>query len=308
MSWSKIGGLALAAVGGLALASASHDAVGAESQRCVTVYTEPFNTHIRTGMGTATSATVPLSVNVDGTSTTSAVTLQVFPSASPPRVQCSIDFGGGDTWSFGANMTPVTAHTYSFTTADSFVGTGIYAGATGSLTFARSTGPSWLVTNSTVGGPNVLEWGVTGTVCIPPDVTEDVCENGKPASLLLRYTGEGPSGTSHSQDAGNVVVTGDANFATPVRIRVTDRRKPFDSKARVYFDGTVALNGLYTVDGTALGLRNIRSTTFVYIFDGSGNLLESDEFHTSCSQPLETGDKYGSTELVDFTTAAKKGK
>jgi len=128
----------------------------------------------------------------------------------------------------------------------------------------------------------------------------DQCDNGKAARLTMLYTGNNV--ISHSQDAGKVVVDPES-IAAPgsAFIVATDKSDPNDSKARIYFSGTVALGDSFLIDALNAGQSKLTSRTHVFIYDSEGgNLLQSIEFHTSCSQPLELGDQYGNIQLVGF--------
>ena len=126
------------------------------------------------------------------------------------------------------------------------------------------------------------------------------CADGKPQVLMMIYTGEDCSATSHTQDPDKVSCDGDPSFTGPVRIRATDKENPFDSKAKVWFDDDVALNELFGIDATNAGEIKLKAATFVTIWGGTGTVLQTLEFHTSCSQPLNVGDQFGSLILDQF--------
>ena len=130
---------------------------------------------------------------------------------------------------------------------------------------------------------------------LPPS---DCCENGKPVVLFMQYTGEDCSATSNTQDEGKVSCEGDPAFAPTVFVRATDKEDPFDTGGRIYFEGDVDLNATFAIDATVAGEDKLSSNTFVHVFDLAGNLLQTIEFHTSCSQDLFTGDQFGSVLLV----------
>lgn len=301
MIWSKVAGLALALVGGVLVTSAAVHAADASTERCVSLFTEPLGDYVRTGLGSGTTGTSTVAINLDGASTSAQVTIS---AVSSTRLQVVLDFGGGDMFQVGADLTPVNSSVSTFGAADSFVGAGIFAGGSANLTFQVGGLSEYITGSPASDGPNLAEWHMDGTVCFAPPPPEDeaVCANGKPATMLLRYTGEDPSASDNSQTPDKAYAIGDPAFASPVRIRVSDRRKLFDSKARVYFDALVPLNGTFTVDSAVVGDTHVRSTTVVHILDLNGNLLQYVEFHTSCSQPLFTGDQFGSIVLEDFTT------
>jgi hypothetical protein len=84
----------------------------------------------------------------------------------------------------------------------------------------------------------------------------------------------------------------------PVRILVTDKDDPWDTGAKVFLD-TGEPAGVYegdVVEAVAAngGENTLRSDTFVYVFDSAGLLAQSLKIHTSCSQPLSLGDRFGS--------------
>lgn len=167
---------------------------------------------------------------------------------------------------------------------------------------------------STVVGTPVDDGGST----VGPDVTDedpshyfvpappvDVCES-KPVLLTMVYTGDGPDATSHSQDDGKVNVVGDPEDAALVRIIALDKDELDDKKAKIWFDGTVALGESFDIDGNNGDgkKKKLGSKTFVLVLDADGNLLQHIEFHTSCSQPLSLGDQFGSVELTGFVAAS----
>ncbi len=132
--------------------------------------------------------------------------------------------------------------------------------------------------------------------------SSEICSS-KPVTLTMRYTGDGDDATSHSQDSSKVNVDGDPNDTSPVRILVTDKENPSDNRAKVFFDGPVVLGDTFVIDADNAGQNKLGSKTFVFIYRivGGEILLQSIEFHTSCSQPLFLGNQFGSVQLVGFT-------
>ena len=134
--------------------------------------------------------------------------------------------------------------------------------------------------------------------CYDEPGTSELCDTyGKPKALTMLYTGDWPEATLHAQDEGKVVVVGDPMGATPVHIIASENS---DGTGFIYFDDEVELGGTFTIDAANAGEAKLRSKTFVLVSDLLGNLLQSVEFHTSCSQPLLLGDQYGSVQLVEF--------
>ena len=157
--------------------------------------------------------------------------------------------------------------------------------------------------------------------CVEPDIhlekliqvvpvpVDDVCDVlGKPQILTMLYTGGNTQ--DHAQEIPKKAdVTGDAPLG-PVRIRVTNKKDPFDSKAKVYI-GELAVAHLaeFDINADAIGKDNLESTTYVFIYPPDGGPLSSLEplqvvkFHTSCSQFLSIGDQFGGVQLVRFENA-----
>ncbi|MHC5005628.1 MAG: DUF7467 domain-containing protein, partial [Planctomycetota bacterium] len=126
------------------------------------------------------------------------------------------------------------------------------------------------------------------------------CEYGKPRVLTMEYNGLDCGATSHMQDPGKVSCDDYGPLTDTVFILSTNKANPADSSAKVWFSGVVTLGQLYDIDAANAGLARLENATFVHVFDGEGGtLLQSTEFHTSCSQPLAVGDQYGASLLVD---------
>jgi hypothetical protein len=136
-----------------------------------------------------------------------------------------------------------------------------------------------------------------GPICELPDPGDDFCDGTKIGTLTVQYTGEDCSATSTGQDESKVSCAGDPLDADPVHVVARN-----DNGDRVWFDGIVSLGGEFTLDSASAGESKLENATFVDVFDvDTGALLQSVEFHTSCSQPLFAGDQFGSILLVSFT-------
>jgi hypothetical protein len=94
-----------------------------------------------------------------------------------------------------------------------------------------------------------------------------------------------------------VTCSGDPQFASPVHIVASNRA---DLTDKIWFDGTVDLDGTFVIDATNAGANSLSADTYVSIFDASDELLQQIRFHSSCSQPLLEGDQFGSLVLVGF--------
>ena len=124
--------------------------------------------------------------------------------------------------------------------------------------------------------------------------SDDLCEEGRARCLTFVYRGNDCAGSLHDQGS-DVACAGTPNFLTEVIIMVTDRRG-----RDVFFHDTVSLGEPFTIDGSFTRSRKVAPTTVVEIFDLGGNLLQEVRFHTSCSQPLRLGDRFGAVELVGY--------
>ena len=118
----------------------------------------------------------------------------------------------------------------------------------------------------------------------------------------MRYLGGAVD--SNSQAPGSVVITGDPAGTTPVRLIASEEP---GGNGEVFFDGTVNLGDLFVVDHAAMPPPNAIPVTHLTVISPGGVVLQYVEFHTSCSQPLILGDRYGSVELVGFTNYAGEG-
>ncbi len=140
---------------------------------------------------------------------------------------------------------------------------------------------------------------VIKTCFVAPPSGGDDCQ-GKVVSMVLEYTGLGCAASNNTQDAKKVSCAGDAAGAEPVDILVVDKKKT----GRIYADVTgVSIGGSILAAAVNAGKAEFAGDTRVMIFDsGSGALLEELTFHTSCSQPLNVGDQFGSMTLTELTT------
>ena len=124
------------------------------------------------------------------------------------------------------------------------------------------------------------------------------CARGKPCRLVLRYTGDDCSVTSHNQDPSKVFCAGDPAHALVVMIRASDDDDPNAANALVWFQGLVNLDTTFDLEAALGGENKLKAETHLHIFDATGTtLLQQLEFHTSCSQPLAIGNRFGAVTL-----------
>lgn len=139
------------------------------------------------------------------------------------------------------------------------------------------------------------EMNVTKVGCVL--VPRQDCK-GKVIRMTLQYTGQGCDAGSHNQVGDKVSCTGDPNGAEPVDIVVSNKKG-----SRVWAYATdVSVGDLIFADAANAGKDELESETMVKVFDAGGALLQEIKFYTSCSQPLNVGDQFGSMLLVSLTT------
>ena len=151
--------------------------------------------------------------------------------------------------------------------------------------------------------PCEAEDSTTITVVDPPP-DPNICRDGtKIATLLVEYTADGCSVTSHSQDAKKVSCNTFGNLPDTVFIRASKDSDP-NKRDTIWFEGNVSLNSTFGIDAGNAGDDKLASNTYVFIFSSEGGtLLQSLMFHTSCSQPLNFGDQFGSIRVLGFVAA-----
>ncbi|MEQ9409859.1 MAG: SdrD B-like domain-containing protein, partial [Fuerstiella sp.] len=220
---------------------------------------------------------------------------------NPVLVSGDTDLDGvldlNETWIFEASRT-VTAGWYTnlgSVSADDDQGTTV-TDQDGSSHFGFNPAPTIDVEKFTLG--------------LTADATQsvDLCDElGKPHQLSFVYTGGGEDATSTAQPADKFEVTGDPNDAATVRIVSSKESDPTKvGPDNTFFDGEVNLNEAFTVDVANAGLSSFGSHTYVYILSAGGSLLDSADilqtvdYHTSCSAPIVLGDVLGGITLIGY--------
>ena len=113
--------------------------------------------------------------------------------------------------------------------------------------------------------------------------------DGKLKALVLRYVGGDCSNTTNWQE-GKVTCSGDAALNGPVRLVIT---KDASELTVVPDDESVMIGDEVTV----IANTELRADTQFDIVQG-GAVLQSLKIHTSCSQSLRLGDRFGGFQLV----------
>jgi len=123
------------------------------------------------------------------------------------------------------------------------------------------------------------------------------CEGKLEAIALCYLGGSCPEPPHNTQPIDKQSCSGDAGAVQPVRIVITD------GGSKIFLDQSdVEINDLVTATAANAGKNDFSSNTVFEIFDESGGLIQSGNFHTSCSQPLNLGDQFGSLQVVGMQT------
>jgi len=141
-----------------------------------------------------------------------------------------------------------------------------------------------------------------------PIAGEIMCNDyayGKPVELTMKYTGGGADATDTIQDPGKYAVTDEPGFepyeALVDIIATSASNLACASPGNTFFSGEVVLGEEFVLDvDNAACLDRFRSNTYIYIMDTESNLLQTVQYHTSCSAPIQLGDVVGGIEVNGF--------
>ena len=136
----------------------------------------------------------------------------------------------------------------------------------------------------------------------PDDLTceSELCKAlpGKPKKLTFKYVGGGEEDSDFTMDEKKVIIKGNAQNRSPVRVRVVDKDTPFHNKAKIFFDKPISLDDTFMVNADNSNNDKLPSEITVFFLDTDGNVLQSITLHTSCSQPLKILDRFASIILI----------
>ncbi|QDV82931.1 DUF7467 domain-containing protein [Stieleria magnilauensis] len=133
-----------------------------------------------------------------------------------------------------------------------------------------------------------------------------VCDDvGRPVQLTFDYIGGADLNTA--QDSGKAGVSGNPD-ATPSDsffyvTDSTDLQKVYNGEAKDYFSGTIALGNALTAMASNAGQTRFSSNMMIYLFDNEAAFnanqtpLQTMQYHTSCSQPINLGDVIGGLQV-----------
>jgi hypothetical protein len=172
------------------------------------------------------------------------------------------------------------------------------------------------------GGPDVSAFDSATYNCVEP--VGDICfdsegnELGRPESIKMRYEPNQPTFIQDtSANAVNPIIVPDYPYApgywpdTPVDIYWFDQKGLSNSITYVDKKLNVTANGSFDVSGIPKnGQPQVAPTTVIHIYrecssdnpladcETEGNVLQKIGFHTSCSEVLTPGDRYGAAFLL----------
>ena len=149
-----------------------------------------------------------------------------------------------------------------------------------------------------------LEVEKQACVVQPPDPGGDSCQ-GKAISLHFDYTGNGCDATSHLQAPHKVRCWGGADGHEPVDILVYSKHKRWwghHYRKKIFAHAQdVNIGDPIWVDAANANKPHLPRSLRWKIRSGY-HTIEKGRFHTSCSEPLEPGDNFGSLHLTSLTS------
>jgi hypothetical protein len=139
-----------------------------------------------------------------------------------------------------------------------------------------------------------------------PALGEDLCDSlGKPAELYFDYV---PGNVLDTQQGNKAWITngggGGLDGDNSIYVVVSKSSEPSDT-ANVHFTGTILKNGEFIAndDSWAFG-----SATYLHFFDEDGGaLLQTVQYHTSCSAPITLGDVLGNATMTGMVNESGTG-
>ncbi len=145
--------------------------------------------------------------------------------------------------------------------------------------------------------------GSTGFLDIG-DFETSSCEDGKARKLQFRYTGDPCSATDNTQSGDSCSPSPGSALAGTVEIVVSGKPNKFFTASPV--DEIMEVGDLVMVE--TAGKKRFLPSSMKFEIKQGGDVLQTVEIHTSCSQPLIVGEQFGSSILDEFVPAPKKKK
>ena len=162
--------------------------------------------------------------------------------------------------------------------------------------------------DSTTLGGFVDDISITGEACTTVEACERtrepeaICDNGKPHTLTLLY--DGNALTRHNQEGNEVIITEPTGeFSNPALIRVYGHKK---KNAELLLTKTLAWGEIFEVSGPHN--RIPPRLRFEIINPDTDEIIQTVQFHTSCSQPLQALDEFGGITVWAADVVAEKAR
>ena len=141
------------------------------------------------------------------------------------------------------------------------------------------------------------------TVAAVPPFQGDVCDAlGKPIALTFEYVAGTTVTTAQGTGKADILFDSGAVDDDGVSyVIATDQENASSALGGIgkrFFEGNVAFNATFEANED---IDSFSSKTFIHFFDdATGGLLQSIEYHTSCSQPIQLADVIGNATLVAY--------
>ncbi|MCP3904419.1 MAG: hypothetical protein GY715_12390 [Planctomycetes bacterium] len=121
----------------------------------------------------------------------------------------------------------------------------------------------------------------------------------RPAILTMQYIATSCEDESHSQDPGTVYCD-EFVLDLPETAWIIGSNSQDPYSGSVWCEGWVTKGNVFDVAASHAGQPRLTETTFIHVLDGpDGAVLQTTGLHTSCSQPLDFGDRFGASRIVD---------
>ncbi|WP_414579517.1 hypothetical protein, partial [Anabaena sp. CCY 9402-a] len=144
--------------------------------------------------------------------------------------------------------------------------------------------------------------GVTAPAGNIGSLGQQVCQTGgKPEVMVFKYDPNLTFDTNQAAGKGGILTNVGLDDDNNAYIVVTDDSDPTNGlSGKTFFAGNVTVGSQFSASITNAG-ATFGSNTFIYFFDQQGGpLLQSVQYHTSCSTPITLGDKALSATLVGY--------
>ncbi|MDJ0660079.1 MAG: hypothetical protein QNJ42_11405, partial [Crocosphaera sp.] len=140
------------------------------------------------------------------------------------------------------------------------------------------------------------------------DLCDDALGLGKPEALIFQYIPGSTVNTNQDADKAEIHFNGMMDDDGTSFVIVTDENeaaKALNGDGKQFFRGDVAFGELFEANEAT---DSFGSTTYIHFFDNAnGGLLQTIEYHTSCSQPIQLGDVIGNATLYGYDGDAVAG-